>query len=156
MGNELRPNTNAKIHSIMDTLQFTAPVDDDHNNDDWKKKKNYGPAVLVTVLLLGLAFLAAGHYSSVSSGRTAPDGTGALWRPYQFQQIQQTAGRSQDDTPTTLCAGNYGTNRPCCHQEGTGTVSPQYQCPQSKPNCVNYVYNKHWGTCVEACDGGCP
>jgi len=154
----------------MDTLQFTAPVDDDHNNDDWKKKKNYRPAALVTVLLLGLAFW-AGHYSSISSGRTAPDGSvsalgghstveseeysyyAALWRPYQFQQATRS---SQDDTPTTQCAGNYGTNVPCCSQEGTGTVSPQYQCPQSKPNCVNYVYNEHWGTCVAACDGGCP
>ena len=57
----------------MDTIQFTAPVDE-NNNEDWKKKKNYGPAVLVTVFLLGLAFL-AGHYSSTSSGRTAPDGS---------------------------------------------------------------------------------
>ena len=56
-----------------------------------------------------------------------------------------------DDTPTyQKCAGNYGSNVPCCCQEGTGTVSPQNQCPQSKPTCVNYVYNKHWGTCEKA------
>ena len=57
----------------MESVKFAAPVD--NNNTEWKKKKNYGPAVLVTtVLLLGLAFL-AGHYSSTSSGRTAPDGS---------------------------------------------------------------------------------
>ena len=53
----------------METIQFAAPVD--NNNNEWKKKKNYGPAVLVTVLLLGLAFL-AGHYSLASYRRTAP------------------------------------------------------------------------------------
>ena len=63
----------------MDTIQFTAPVDE-NNNDDWKKKKNYGPAVLVTtILLLGLAFLAGHSYASVSSGRTGPNtGSGSV------------------------------------------------------------------------------
>merc|ERR1711865_268795 len=49
-----------------------------------------------------------------------------------------------------LCAGNYGSSVPCCGEEGTGTVLPKNQCPQSKPNCVNYVFNETWGTCVTA------
>jgi len=49
-----------------------------------------------------------------------------------------------------LCAGNYGSSVPCCGEEGTGTVTPKNQCPQSKPNCVNYVFNETWGTCVTA------
>ena len=44
------------------------------------------------------------------------------------------------------CAGDYGSNDPCCKQGGT-SVEPQFQCPQSKPTCVNYVYNNHYGTC---------
>ena len=44
------------------------------------------------------------------------------------------------------CAGNYGIIDPCCDQEGD-TVDPQWQCPQSKPTCVDYVYNDHWGFC---------
>ena len=63
--------------------------------------------------------------------------------------------QDHDDTPTTKCAGNYGSNVPCCGQGETGTVSPQYQCPQSKPNCVNYAYKEQWGTCekVTECTG---
>ena len=53
----------------METIQFAAPID--NNNKEWKKKKNYGPAALVTVLLLGTAFL-AGNLSYASYGRTAP------------------------------------------------------------------------------------
>ena len=56
----------------MDTIQFTDPVE--NNNEDWKKKKNYRPAALVTVLLLGMAFL-AGNYSYASSGRNPPTGS---------------------------------------------------------------------------------
>ena len=46
----------------MESVQYAAPVD--NSNDAWKKKKNYGPAALVTVLLLGLAFLAGNFYAS--------------------------------------------------------------------------------------------
>ena len=56
------------------------------------------------------------------------------------------------DCVVQKCAGNYGSNVPCCDQEGTGTVGPQYQCPQSKPNCLKYVYNETWGTCAAAFD----
>jgi hypothetical protein len=48
---------------------------------------------------------------------------------------------------TYQCASDYGSSDPCCGQGG-GTVAPYYQCPQSRPTCVNYVYNSHWGTCV--------
>ena len=48
--------------------------------------------------------------------------------------------------PTTQCAGDYGSNDPCCGQGG-GDVDLQFQCPHSKPTCVNYVYDHHWGTC---------
>ena len=55
----------------METINCTAPVE--NNNEEWKKKKNYGPAALVTVLLLGLAFLAGNFYASY--WRTAPIGS---------------------------------------------------------------------------------
>ena len=50
---------------------------------------------------------------------------------------------------TGQCAANYGSNEPCCDQDGRQdeAVAPQFQCPHSKPTCVNYVYNEHWGTC---------
>ena len=44
----------------MESVKFAAPVD--NNNKEWKKKKNYGPAALFTVLLLGTAFLAGKSY----------------------------------------------------------------------------------------------
>ena len=42
--------------------QAAAPVD--NNNKEWTKKKNYGPAALFTVVLLGMAFLAGNSYTS--------------------------------------------------------------------------------------------
>ena len=53
------------------------------------------------------------------------------------------------------CAADYGTEYPCCGQgKNVFGVTPQssyvdyqYQCPKSKPTCVNYVENDHWGTC---------
>ena len=64
---------------------------------------------------------------------------------------------SQDDTPTMRCAGDYSSNVP--GQEGTPPTVPWVlQCPQSKPSCVNYVYNDHMGvslgTCVATCVKG--
>ena len=70
----------------METMQFTAPKD--HNNEEWKKK-NYGPAALVTVLLLGLAFLAGNSYNSY--GHTAPDGSvWDSWVPFYVQLKNDT------------------------------------------------------------------
>ena len=43
----------------MESVKFAAPVD---TAEDWKKKKNYKPAALFTVLLLGTAFLAGKSY----------------------------------------------------------------------------------------------
>jgi hypothetical protein len=48
--------------------------------------------------------------------------------------------------PTGQCAGHYKSNTPCCDQRGRD-VEHQFQCPQSKPTCVNYVRNDRWGTC---------
>ena len=49
----------------MESVKFAAPVD--NNNKEWNKKKNYGPAVLFTVLLLGTAFLAGKSYGRNSN-----------------------------------------------------------------------------------------
>ena len=53
----------------MESVQYAAPVD--ISNEAWKEKKNYGPATLFTVLLLGTAFLAGNSYAA-DYGRTAP------------------------------------------------------------------------------------
>ena len=56
-------------HIIMESVQFAAPVD--NHNKEWNKKKNYGPAVLFTVLLLGTAFLAGKSYGRNSNDPTS-------------------------------------------------------------------------------------
>ena len=103
--------------------------------------------------------LADGRRLTCTTNYDSPGTTDSL-----FSIIMDGADRccvqsSQDDSnpnPFTpkkhKCAGNYGSNVPCCSQEGTGTVGPQYQCPQSKPNCLKYVYNETWGTCAAAFD----
>ena len=57
----------------MESVKFAAPVD--NNNKEWNKKKNYGPAVLFTVLLLGTAFLAGKSYGY---GRNSNDPTSSV------------------------------------------------------------------------------
>ena len=53
----------------MESVQFAAPVD--NHNKEWNKKKNYGPVVLFTVLLLGTAFLAGKSYGRNSNDPTS-------------------------------------------------------------------------------------
>lgn len=51
-------------------------------------------------------------------------------------------------SPTVRCATHFGgSGEPCCDQDGD-VVAVEWQCSQSKPICVDYVYNDHWGTCV--------
>ena len=77
---------------------------------------------------------------------------GILWRnPTTTNRIQGNNVTTVPGPPCHVvssnpCAGNYGSIDPCCDQEGD-TVDPQWQCPQSKPTCVDYVYNDHWGFC---------
>ena len=52
----------------MQSVQLAAPVD---NDEEWKKKKNYRPAALFTVLLLGTAFLAGKSYGRNSNDPTS-------------------------------------------------------------------------------------
>ena len=64
---------------------------------------------------------------------------------------------SQDDTPIMRCAGSYSGNVPDGGREAATPTFPWVlECPQSKPSCVNYVYNDHLGvslgTCVATCD----
>ena len=57
-------------------------------------------------------------------------------------------GRCEYIPFTGQCAGDYDSKIPCCDQKDDhGTVAPQFQCPQSKPTCVDYVYNDHFGYC---------
>jgi len=56
----------------MESVKFAAPVD---NDEKWKQKKNYGPAALFTVLLLGTAFLAGKSYASYGSNASTPTGS---------------------------------------------------------------------------------
>ena len=64
----------------MESVKFAAPVD---TAEDWKKKKNYKPAALFTVLLLGTAFLAGKSYGY---GRNSNDPTQAS-EQYALQNI---------------------------------------------------------------------
>ena len=64
----------------------------------------------------------------------------------EFELCNSPLPSRPTSTSTTQCAGDYGSNDPCCSQGGT-SVELQFQCPRSKPTCVNYVYNYHWGTC---------
>ena len=50
--------------------------------------------------------------------------------------------------PTVECASDFGSSNPCCGQE-SDDVTAQWQCSQSKPTCVSYMYNIQWGTCIE-------
>ena len=56
----------------MQSVQLAAPVD---NDEEWKKKKNYKPAALFTVLLLGTAFLAGKFYGAYGSNASVPTGS---------------------------------------------------------------------------------
>ena len=105
------------------------------------------------------------HYTwwSVNlSSASAPVGClqNSCFRCVDGSNCCHTQNGSRDSScPSCECAGNYGSNVPCCGQEGTGTVSPSKQCPQSKPKCVNYVHNEHWGTCnadCAVCNDGSP
>ena len=67
-----------------------------------------------------------------------------------MDDVDRCSVRSNQDgkTPTGKCAAHYGSNvSSCCGQAGKGTISPHFQCPYSKPNCVNYVANQKLGTC---------
>ena len=56
----------------MESVKFAAPVD---TTEEWKKKKNYKPAALFTVLLLGTAFLAGSSYATYGSNASVPTGS---------------------------------------------------------------------------------
>ena len=52
--------------------------------------------------------------------------------------------------PSGACAADHNKSTPCCGQKsdpGT-TVPPAQQCPASKPTCVGYVYDHHYGHCT--------
>ena len=65
-----------------------------------------------------------------------------------FINMDDVGGCFVKSAPTTECAGDYGSNVPCCGSPELGTVSHLYQCPQSTPKCVHYVAYERWGTCV--------
>ena len=81
-----------------------------------------------------------------------------------MDDVDRCSVRSNQDwkTPTGKCAAHYCIDKAsmlctypnpfnikmsCCGREGTEPVSPHFQCPASKPTCVNYVANKKLGTC---------
>ena len=45
------------------------------------------------------------------------------------------------------CSSDHGTNKPCCGQAG-GDVAPQWQCPESRPFCKEYIYGNRYGHCT--------
>ena len=49
------------------------------------------------------------------------------------------------------CAADHGSSKPCCGQKSDpGTsVAPQYQCPADHPYCTGYVFDSHWGHCID-------
>ena len=48
------------------------------------------------------------------------------------------------------CASDFGSDIACCDQGGA-FVPPEWQCPQSAPTCVNYLYGYHMGNCAVEC-----
>ena len=97
-------------------------------------------------------FDAAGFSNQCWYGENCYYQGGLIWtyggiRKWQKSYDEGTYQAPDCRRPIVQCAGDYLSDDPCCDQEGTGLVDPQYQCPQSKPTCVNYVYNDHWGSC---------
>ena len=45
------------------------------------------------------------------------------------------------------CAAHYGSVEPS-DGSNSGTVGNEYICPQSKPICKDYIFNKRWGYCT--------
>ena len=91
-------------------------------------------------------------------------GTKASMFSIIMDDVNRCSVRSNQDwkTPITECAARYCIDKAsllctdpnpfnikmsCCGREGTEPVSPHFQCPASKPTCVNYVANKKLGTC---------
>ena len=178
-------------------------------NQEWKTKKGYGPIIVAVslALLLGLSFYAGCHSrrhklsakktagavvnssdhgnrcpgfdTETDCGGSCPCPSGQVMCNHPFP----IPGYYCHEPDTPQCAGNYGSQNPCCDRtsvdpccDQVGSISlvlhsssfpwklgreitpiltnddaisvvPSYQCPQSKPTCVNYVYNHHWGTC---------
>ena len=95
--------------------------------------------------------LCAGNYgSSVPVSHQCPQS-----KPNCVNYVHNKHWGTCEKDPDTVqeCAANYGSKFPCCGQiiYYTGTVG-SFQCPQSKPICVNYAYNDHWGTCEKGPD----
>merc|ERR1712241_524286 len=49
-----------------ESVKFAAPVD-----EEWKKKKNYGPTALLADILLGMAYLAGNLYGGYNAATTS-------------------------------------------------------------------------------------
>lgn len=52
------------------------------------------------------------------------------------------------DPLNTNCAADYGSDQPCCENNGTGTVAEAFQCPEDHPICTSYKFDQQWGNCV--------
>ena len=130
----------------METIKFAAPVD--NNNKEWKKKKNYGPAALFTVVLLGMAFLAGKSYGRYDPSQGLPytSVTGGM----SINTISSPEGKCPD--LHTFCQGQP----PCDTTEDCPRTPGMYQsytCKEGScyagdfPSCVRIKGSIHEVVC---------
>jgi len=130
------------MNEINDSTPFGSPVD----NQDWKKKKGFGPTILLGSLLLGLVLVVTNSHRSSTSNVMANVGTRAQ------------GGSICTYAPDYIC---YASGWPaCCEGE---SVHP---CPEEVSSCdlqgtsyctfgPNYdCYTNGWPTCCD--DSSCP
>ena len=107
----------------MESVKFAAPVD---TADEWKKKKNYKPAALFTVLLLGTAFLAGKSYAAYGSNASVPTGSLSATGGYCIPADGTFGGTSKTDL------------------NGDGHPSEFETCYYQTTSVSTYCWTKSW------------
>ena len=123
----------------MESVKFAAPVD---TAEEWKKKKNYKPAALFTVLLLGTAFLAGKSYAAYGSNASVPTGSLSA-KNYWGRSYTMASGPLPDNN----CKGNQHVPKKCAKpaefwsvvgfQDDKGCVGEQSATTICGQICVN-------------------
>ena len=106
-------------HTVLNGTTSTTTII--KNQEEWKKKKGFGPLILFTVLLLGCAFYAGQIRGSSSGSVTTRGATTVASLMYDSSQVNDGGYDVVDTTPGCVkSSGSYDPAKDYCFTCGGG------------------------------------
>ena len=123
-------------HTVLNGTTSTTTII--KNQEEWKKKKGFGPLILFTVLLLGCAFYAGQIRGSSSGSVTTRGATTVASLMYDSSQVNDGGYDVVDTTPGCVkSSGSYDPAKDYCFSCG-GSVGPDDDYYGKLGYCWNY------------------